>query len=104
VTIVAELDEVARHGDRAGTRRPLVLMPDLTGEGERVSAAIAFAQAQAGRAFLLYVADTIAPAAYKELVRTGAAEWTTWEALPAELRDVAGRWLAGPRRTGSPRS
>lgn len=99
--IVPDLEGLGGRDDYAQARRPLVIVPDASGHGAHLGPAIRFAQAESSHAYLVYVADTIAPEAYKQLVRTGAAEWTTWEALPAELREVA-RTLSGrhgPERT-----
>lgn len=75
--------------------RPLVLVGHAAIDAIPPSEVAAFAQAQEGDAFTVYVADTIAPDAYKRLVRTGAAEWVRWQDAEGELRDLAAR-LRGP--------
>ncbi len=74
----------------AGSDRPIVLVPDRAGGG-RILDALAFAEREGSHAHLIYIADTIAPDLYKRLLRTGVAEWTTWDDVPRELTEAAGR-------------
>lgn len=87
------------RGDQRFRRatRPLVLVGHAAIDAvpPRDVAAFAQEQAQEGDAFTVYLADTIAPDAYKLLVRSGAAEWVRWQDAEAELRDLALR-LRGP--------
>ncbi|WP_238182581.1 AAA family ATPase [Methylobacterium trifolii] len=71
--------------------RPLVLVGDMPAEPVTAAEVVAFAQEQRGHAFTVYVADTIAPDDYKQLVRSGAAEWIQWGSAAQELHDLAAR-------------
>ena len=67
------------------TPRALILVadPDLAFE------AADFAVQAGGQAFVVLVADTVMPEAYKALVRSGSGEWIQWGSCEAELADVA---------------
>lgn len=71
--------------------RPLVLVAETPAEPAAAADAVRFAQEQRGHAFTVYVADTIAPDDYKQLVRSGAADWIQWQNGAQELRDLAAR-------------
>ncbi len=83
-----------------GSDRPIVLVPDGA-DGGRIADTIAFAERDGTHAHTIYIADTIAPDLYKRLLRTGAAEWTTWSDAPRELTEAAGRRSAVSDRGGS---
>lgn len=74
----------------AGSGRPIVVVPDGPG-GARIADVLAFAEHEGAHAHTIYVADTIAPELYKRLLRTGVAEWTTWDDVPRELAEAMGR-------------
>ncbi|WP_375407964.1 CpaE family protein [uncultured Methylobacterium sp.] len=81
-------------------RRPLVLVPDL-GSGALAEPALRLAQDEQGRAFVVYVAETLAPDLYKALVRSQAGEWIGWGTCAQELRELT-KAMAGaetPERT-----
>jgi len=86
-TVVYASDFSALHRDRAfnEARRPLVLVPE--GQGA-VEGAIQLARAEPSRAFVVYVADALAPELYKALVRSQSGEWIGWGNAAQELRDV----------------
>ena len=48
-----------------------------------------FAVQATGHAFVVLVADTVVPEAYKALVRSGSGEWVQWGSCEAELAEVA---------------
>ena len=75
--------------------RPLVLIPETPSAPLDVAAAIDFAREQSGRSFVVCLADAIAPGDYKQLVRTGSAEWITVRDCREELRDIVGRMSVG---------
>ena len=72
----------------------LVLVSADMSSSSDPGAAAAFAQEQNGRAFVVVLADTIAPEDYKRLVRTGTADWVAWRDHAEELRDLVGRLTA----------
>ena len=94
-SIVPNLDAVRADPGFIAAPRPLVLVPDVSPGGPLAEAALRFAQAEGGRASVVYIADTIAPDIYKQLVRSHAGEWITWGAMPDELRDFV-RHLSSP--------
>lgn len=71
--------------------RPLVLIPDSLSHPLDIAAAIDFAREQGGRSFTVCLADAIEPRAYKQLVRTGSAEWITTRDCAEELRELVER-------------
>lgn len=73
-----------RYGDAS---RALVLVPDLAG-GAGAEAAIRFAAEEGGRAFVVWIADTLAPDLYKQLVRTRSGEWIGWTTGAQELAEL----------------
>lgn len=87
--IVADFGALKAERAYAEAGRHLVLVPALTTDSVLVEAAVRFAQAEHAHAFVVYIADTIAPEIYKQLVRTHAGDWITWEALPQDLRETA---------------
>lgn len=84
---VPDLDALSARADYAAAVRPLVLIPDLA-SGSLAERAVAFAQAQRGRAFVVYIADALTPGLYKQLVRTQSGDWIAWETFSDELRDL----------------
>ena len=83
----------ALRGDArfTGASRSLVLVPDTASTPLDMAEAVDFAREQGGQAFVVCLADTIASADYKRLVRTGSAEWVTWRDHRDELRDLVSR-------------
>lgn len=75
----------------AGGARSLVLIPDTPSHPLDMAEAIEFAKEQGGQAFVVWLADTVAPDDYKRLVRTGSADWITWRDHRDELRDLVAR-------------
>ena len=67
------------------TPRALILVADPALAFEAAD----FAVQAAGQAFVVLVADTVMPEAYKALVRSGSGEWIQWASCEAELADVA---------------
>jgi pilus assembly protein CpaE len=64
-----------------------------------VGEAVQLARDEQGRAFVVCVADTIAPDLYKQLVRTRSGDWVKWQTCVQELRDlVAGLKSADMRQ------
>lgn len=84
----------ALNADRRFERatRPLILADADQLSTDSVQS---FIREHQGRAFLILLTDTMAPDDYKQLVRTGSAEWVRWEDVAAELTDLAGRLHGG---------
>lgn len=78
--------------------RPLVLVPDQSGSADLLTEVVGFAQEFTGQAFVAYLADTVAPADYKRLVRTGAADWIALGDCGDELQELAARVVAADAR------
>lgn len=92
---VASLGVLAADARFVGAARPLVLVAQSPLDPLATGDIVAFAQAQQDHAFVVYVADTIDPDTYKQLVRTGSAEWIRWQDSETELLHLTGR-LLGP--------
>ncbi|MCW6511944.1 AAA family ATPase [Lichenifustis flavocetrariae] len=75
----------------AEAERPLVLVPDAQALPATVTEVVDFAREFNGQAFVVYVADTIAPADYKRLVRTDSADWITLRDCRDELPELVAR-------------
>ncbi len=89
---------LAADGRFADDLRPLVLAIDP----DDVPAAIRLAREEGGRAFVICVADTIAPDLYKELVRTRAGDWVTPRSATEELPGLAASLAAiASQRSGA---
>nr|WP_254803830.1 hypothetical protein [Methylobacterium sp.]USU34604.1 hypothetical protein NG677_23850 [Methylobacterium sp.] len=86
-TVLYAADFAALHRNRAfmEARRPLVLVPEGQGATE---GAIQLARMEPSRAFVVYVAEALAPDLYKSLVRSQSGEWIGWDNAAQELRDV----------------
>lgn len=84
----------ALNADRRFERaaRPLILA-----DADQLStdAVQVFIREHQGRAFLILLTDTMSPDAYKQLVRTGSAEWVRWGDVAAELPELAARLHGG---------
>lgn len=90
VVPVADADAL-RRDRRFGTGgQTLVLVPDL-GAGTEAEAALRLAKEEPARAFVVLVAETVSPALYKALSRTGAGDWVGWDDCADELRDLGAR-------------
>ena len=70
---------------------PLVVVLETPSDPLALAETIDLAQEQSGRAFVVWLAQSIEPDQYKKLVRTGAAEWITFDNCREELRDVVAR-------------
>ncbi len=91
-----------RADDRFVAAAHALVLIAVTGPGSvEVAATIAFVQEQAGRVFLVCLAETISPEDYKRLVRTGSADWMPWTDYRDELRSLVARLDAAGARTGS---
>ena len=86
-TAAASLDALRADPRYAEAPRALVLVPDLSG-GTQAQDAIRFASEEQGRAFVVWVADALAPDLYKGLVRTRSGEWIGWGTGAQELADL----------------
>ncbi|KQP53661.1 AAA family ATPase [Methylobacterium sp. Leaf108] len=86
-TLVAGLAALRAERSFTDARRPLVLVADVAG-GTLADAALRLAQDEQGRAFVVYVADSLSPDLYKTLVRSQAGEWIAWDTCAQELRDL----------------
>ena len=75
----------------ANASRYLVLLPGTASTPLNLVEAAAFAKEAGSQAFVVCLADVVAPDDYKRLVRTGAAEWITWRDYQDELRDIVTR-------------
>jgi pilus assembly protein CpaE len=86
ISYADDIASLLRDRSFANAQRSLVLIPDLvTGSAD---AAIQLARSEQGRAFVVYVAESIAPESYKALVRSRAGEWIGWDTCREELRDL----------------
>jgi pilus assembly protein CpaE len=94
-SVAPDLAGLSTEAAFTGGRQPLVVLLDHGPGGASAEAAIAFAEEQAGHAFLIYVAETIAPDDYKRLLRRQSADWCRWDDLPRELSDAALRLAGG---------
>ena len=90
VPALAALDDDPRFGRAT---RPLVLVVHGATDPVPARPILDFVEHRSGHAFVVVVADAIAADAYKQLVRTGSAEWIRWPDIEAELGDLAGRLL-----------
>lgn len=97
--LVLTLGDVREH-PRYTADRCLVILPDTSNDVALADDAIRFAEAEGRQSFVIYIADTMAAESYKRLVRSGAGEWITWEALTRELVEV----LRNAESTQSPLS
>ena len=88
-SVVPDLDTLLTQRTFTEAGRPLVLVADFASSATVAESAVRFAQNQHDHAYVVYIADTIPPEIYKQLVRTNAGEWISWRALPRELSDVA---------------
>src|SRR5215217_4950355 len=73
----------------------LVIVPDFVGNATSV---ISFSQAARGKAFVVYISDTIPAEVYKQLSKSGAGEWIRWSNLAGELIDVIRQHTSGAAR------
>ncbi len=94
VALVADLGGLKIEHDAAGGRRALIVVPETPG-GPAAREVVDLARAAEARAFVVYVADSLAPELYKALVRSRAGEWVGWDTCAEELRDLASA-LDGP--------
>lgn len=95
---IADLESLRRDPRFLRAPRALVLLPEKDREKLDTAAAVAFAGDFATRAFVVCIAETIAPEDLRRLVRTGAADWLTWlgyaEDLGALVRRLSTAGLA----------
>ena len=91
IAMVASLAKMKADRRFVEAPRPLVLIPDAPFGALDVAEAIDFAREQGGRTFVVCLAASIAPNEYKQLVRTGSAEWITLRDYEQELRDLIAR-------------
>src|SRR5688572_11027199 len=75
--------------------RSLVIVPDFVGDATDI---VAFSQFARGKAFVIYVSDTISADTYKQLSKSQAGEWIRWSSLADELPDVLRQHATGPQR------
>ena len=75
--------------------RSLVIVPDFVGDTNVVG----FSQSARGKAFVIYISDTISADTYKQFSKSGAGEWIRWGSLGEELGDVLRQHASGPERT-----
>lgn len=68
--------------------RPLVLVADGPANPLDVASVLSFVQDGNTHGFTVCVADVIEPAAYKQLLRTGSADWMTARDCREELHDL----------------
>jgi pilus assembly protein CpaE len=101
-TIVGKttLDDVESDAALQAHRDSLVIVPALGNETKDVEQIIRLAGKLAGRAFVVYVADEISQAAYKALVRTGAADCASWDSAMREIVEISERMRSGLPDTG----
>ncbi|MCJ2039282.1 AAA family ATPase [Methylobacterium sp. J-059] len=85
VSTLAAMDALRIDKQFLATPRALVLVADSSLAFEAAD----FAVQAAGQAFVVLVADTVVPEAYKALVRSGSGEWIQWGSCEVELAEVA---------------
>jgi pilus assembly protein CpaE len=75
--------------------RSLVIVPDFVGDETDVAG---YSQQSRGRAFIVYVSETISADKYKQLSKSRSGEWIRWTNLAEELPDVLRQHASGPER------
>ena len=75
--------------------RSLVIIPEFVGDATDI---IGFSKSARGKAFVVYISDTISADTYKQLSKSGAGEWIRWNSLGDELADVLRQHSSGPQR------
>ncbi|MCJ2109394.1 AAA family ATPase [Methylobacterium sp. E-041] len=99
VSTVAAMDALRIDKQFLATPRALVLLADSSLAFDAAD----FAVQAAGQAFVVLVADTVVPEAYKALVRSGSGEWIQWGSCEAELAEVALSFSAPAHSDGGAR-
>jgi pilus assembly protein CpaE len=66
---------------------------------------IGIAEQEQGSLFFIFVSHEISANDYKQLIRSGSADWASWAGAPQEIADIILlRMPAAPEITGGPRS
>ncbi|WP_046863574.1 AAA family ATPase [Microvirga massiliensis] len=89
-TPIEQLDDVLKLLPE--NEHSLVIVPDFVGDATNL---VSFSQKARGRAFVVYISDTISVDAYKQLSKSGAGEWIRWNNLGDELTEVIRHHFSG---------
>ena len=89
-TPVEQLDDTLKLLPKG--ENSLVIVPDFVGNAVDI---IRFSDNTRGRAFVIYISDTISAETYKQLSKSGAGEWIRWSSLHNELEDVIHHHASG---------
>jgi pilus assembly protein CpaE len=92
-TPVERLDDILKV--LPANERSLVIVPDFVGDATNI---VDFSQAARGRAFVIYISDTVSADTYKQFSKSGAGEWIRWSSLAEEIPDVLRQHASGPAR------
>lgn len=69
----------------------LVIVPEITRDPQLAEDVIFYLNADQSGCFLILVAETIDPGAYKRLLKTKRGEWVSWQSVPQELSDLVSK-------------
>lgn len=99
---VPTIAAAAQDSRIAGTNDSIVVVPTSDSWRPDVGEMIKDANRLIGRAFIIYIADTISPADYKALIRLGSADSIDWDSALHEINGIIER-LKTHGLSGSPK-
>lgn len=88
---VAAMSAAAQDPRIAGTNDSIVVVPTSDKWRPEVGQLIKDSSRLIGRAFIIYIADTISPADYKALIRLGSADSIDWDSALHEINGIIER-------------
>lgn len=88
---VTSISAAAQDTRIAGTNDSIVVVPTTETWRPDVGQLIKDASRLVGRAFIIYIADTISPADYKALLRLGSADSIDWDSALHEINGIIER-------------
>lgn len=89
---VPSLNLVAQDQRLASASNSIVVVPTTERWRPDISQMISDASRLVGRAFMLYIADTISPADYRALLKSGSADSIDWDSALNEINGIVD-WL-----------
>ena len=86
------------------SERTYIIFPVLSAVSS-LDRMIGIAEQQQGSLFFIFVSQEISANDYKQLVRSGSADWASWAGAPQEIADlILLRMPAAPETAGGPRA